>query len=38
MIIRIKYFYDILNIAMIIAPDRVILSAKCAQIPLTFAK
>ena len=38
MIIQIKCFHDILNIAMIIAPDRVIFSAKCAQIPLTFAK
>ena len=36
MIIRLKYFYDILNVAVILAPGHEFCSAKCAQFPLTF--
>ena len=36
MIIKIKHFHDSLNIIVILARDRDVVSAKCAQFPLTF--
>ena len=38
MITQLKYFYDPLNIAVILAPCREIFSANCAQFPLTFTE
>ena len=38
MIIRLKYFYDRLNVVVILAPAREFFSAKCAQLPLTFTE
>ena len=35
MIIRLKYFYDILNIVVTLAPGDELFSAKCAQFSLT---
>ena len=36
MITRLKYFYDILNIVVILALGHEFFSAKCAQFPLTI--
>ena len=36
MIIRLKYLYDSLNIAVILAGDREFFSTKYAEFPLTF--
>ena len=33
MIIRLKYFYDSLNIRVTLAPGHNLLSGKCAQFP-----
>ena len=38
MIIQLIYFYDSLNIVVILAPGREFFSAKCAQFPLTFTE
>ena len=37
-IIELKYIHDSLNIVVILAPDRELLFAKCAQFPLTFTE
>ena len=36
--ILLKYFLDSLNIVVIVAPGRELISAKCAQFPLTFTE
>ena len=33
---RLKYFHDSVNIALILAPSREMFFAKCVQFPLTF--
>ena len=38
MIVRLKYFYDSLNIVVILAPDCECFSTKCVQFPLTFTE
>ena len=38
MILRLKYFHDSLNIAVILAPGRAFFSAKFVQFPLTFTE
>ena len=38
MITHLKYFYDTLNIVVILAPGREFCSTKCAQFPLTFTE
>ena len=35
-LIRLKCFYDSLNIVAILDPGRELFSNKCAQFPLTF--
>ena len=35
MIKRIKYFYDSLNIVVILAPDHEFFYVKCVEFPLT---
>ena len=38
MIIQLKYFHDILNIVMILAPGREYSSVEYAQFPLTLRR
>ena len=38
MIIRLKYFYDRLNIVVILAPGHEFFTGKCAKFPLRFTE